>query len=51
MKYHVDLHAIVDANISVKEGHELAHNLKDVLRSKIPELGQVLIHVEPHKYS
>jgi cation diffusion facilitator family transporter len=51
MKYHVDLHAIVDANISVKEGHELAHNLKDVLRSKIPELGHVLIHVEPHKYS
>jgi cation diffusion facilitator family transporter len=51
MKYHVDLHAIVDANISVKEGHELAHNLKDVLRSKIPELGQMLIHVEPHKYS
>jgi cation diffusion facilitator family transporter len=50
MKYHVDLHAIVDGNISVKEGHELAHNLKDVLRSKIPELGQVLIHVEPHKY-
>jgi divalent metal cation (Fe/Co/Zn/Cd) transporter len=28
MKYHVDLHAIVDGNISVKEGHELAHNLK-----------------------
>jgi divalent metal cation (Fe/Co/Zn/Cd) transporter len=26
MKYHVDLHAIVDGNISVKEGHELAHN-------------------------
>jgi cation diffusion facilitator family transporter len=51
MKYHVDLHAIVDANISVKEGHELAHNLKDVLRSKIPELGHVLIHVEPHRYS
>jgi hypothetical protein len=32
MKYHADLHAIVDGNISVK-GHELAHNLKDVLRS------------------
>jgi cation diffusion facilitator family transporter len=50
MKYHVDLHAIVDATISVKEGHELAHNLKDVLRKEIPELGHVLIHVEPDKY-
>ena len=43
MKYHVDLHAIVDANISVKEGHDLAHKLKDTLRSKILELGHVLI--------
>lgn len=49
MKYHVDLHAIVDANISVKEGHDLAHKLKDTLRSKILELGHVLIHVEPNK--
>jgi len=49
MKYHVDLHAIVDANISVKEGHDLAHRLKDTLRSEIMELGHVLIHVEPNE--
>ncbi|KIA87609.1 cation diffusion facilitator family transporter [Flavobacterium sp. AED] len=48
MQYHVDLHAIVDANISVKEGHDLAHKLKDTLRQEIPELGHVLIHVEPN---
>jgi cation diffusion facilitator family transporter len=48
MKYHVDLHARVDANITVKEGHDLAHLLKDTLRSEIPELGHVLIHVEPN---
>ncbi len=47
MKYHVDLHAIVSAEISVKEGHQLAHILKDTLRKEIPELGHVLIHVEP----
>lgn len=47
MKYHVDLHAIVSAEISVKEGHQLAHILKDTLRKDIPELGHVLIHVEP----
>ena len=49
MKYHVDLHAIVDANISVKEGHDLAHKLKDTLRNKILELGHVLIHIEPNE--
>ena len=49
MKYHVDLHAIVDADISVREGHELAHNLKDTLRMQISELGHVLIHIEPNE--
>ena len=51
MKYHVDLHAIVNAAITVKEGHDLAHNLKDTLRQEIPELGHVLIHVEPDTFS
>ena len=49
MKYHVDLHAIVDANISVKEGHDLTHKLKDTLRRKILELGHVLIHIDPNE--
>jgi cation diffusion facilitator family transporter len=49
MKYHVDLHAIVDANISVKAGHDLAHKLKDTLQEEILELGHVLIHIEPNE--
>lgn len=47
MKYHVDLHIIVDGTKSVKEGHDIAHVLKDTLRAEINELGHVLIHVEP----
>lgn len=50
MKYHIDLHAIVKGTISVKEGHSIAHELKDYLRSQIPNLGHVLIHVEPDDY-
>lgn len=46
--YHVDLHAIVDGDISVKEGHMLAHRLEDYLRQQLPELAHVLIHVEPN---
>jgi len=49
MQYHVELHATVDANISVKQGHEIAHKLKDTLRQDIPQLGHVLIHIEPDK--
>ena len=47
MRYHVDLHAIVNASISVKEGHLLSHNLQDTLQAAIPELGHILIHIEP----
>ena len=47
MKYHVELHAIVQADITVKFGHEIAHNLKDTLLNEIPQLGHVLIHIEP----
>lgn len=47
MRYHVDLHAIVNGEISVKLGHDIAHNLKDHLRKEIPNLGHILIHIEP----
>jgi cation diffusion facilitator family transporter len=47
MKYHVELHAIVQADITVKYGHEIAHKLKDTLLNEIPQLGHVLIHIEP----
>ncbi len=47
MSYHVDLHLIVDGNISVREGHEIAHKLKNRIWEKLPEVADVLIHVEP----
>ncbi|AEM71889.1 cation diffusion facilitator family transporter [Allomuricauda ruestringensis DSM 13258] len=51
MRYHVDLHAIVDGKISVEKGHWIAHDLKDYLRKEIPNLGHVLIHIEPNEYT
>ncbi len=48
MKYHVDLHVMVDGDKSVKEGHDIAHLLKDTLRKELIELGHVLIHIEPN---
>lgn len=49
MKFHVDLHAIVNSEITVKSGHDIAHELKDYLRKEIPNLGHVLIHIEPNE--
>lgn len=47
MTYHVDLHAHVRGDLTVTEGHDIAHKLKDTLRKEIPQLGHVLIHIEP----
>lgn len=47
MKYHVDLHATVSGSITVKQGHDIAHRLKDRLKHELPQLADVLIHIEP----
>jgi cation diffusion facilitator family transporter len=49
MRYHVDLHVIVNGNFTVRKGHDIAHELKSHLRNVIPQLGHVLIHVEPNE--
>lgn len=50
MKFHVDLHAVVDGQISVAAGHRIAHDLQDALKDEMPQLESVLIHVEPDSY-
>lgn len=46
-QFHVDLHAHVQGQLSVHQGHQIAHALKDHLQEKMPQIGQVLIHIEP----
>lgn len=48
MDYLVDLHAVVDPQLTVKEGHDIAHALKDHLIEKIDGVGNVFIHIEPY---
>lgn len=47
MRYWVDLHIHVEGKLSVHEGHTIAHNLKKHLMDEIPEIEDVLVHVEP----
>ncbi|MFA6354874.1 MAG: cation diffusion facilitator family transporter [Candidatus Paceibacterota bacterium] len=48
MKYHVDLHILVNGDISVRDGHFISHILKDKLQVEMPEISNVLIHIEPN---
>ncbi|NGF57313.1 cation transporter [Parapedobacter sp. SGR-10] len=47
MSFIVDIHAVVHADLSVKDGHDIAHALKDYLMAKIPDISNVFVHIEP----
>lgn len=46
-EYYVDIHVIVDGNMSVYEGHGIAHRVKDDLIKVYPKISDVLVHIEP----
>lgn len=47
LDYYVDIHIGVDANLSVRTGHEISHAVKDAIRTVKPEIVDVLVHIEP----
>ena len=47
LEYYVDLHVGVDGNISVAQGHHIAHVVKDAVRAADGRIVDVLVHVEP----
>jgi len=48
MRLMVDLHVVVDPDISVIEGHRLAHEVKAKLQRELPQVRDVMVHVEPY---
>ena len=47
LEYFVDIHVIVNGKITVYEGHDIAHAVKDGLIEKYPKISDVLVHIEP----
>ena len=47
ISFYVDLHVGVEGNISVREGHDIAHQVKDAIKQTDPRIADVLVHVEP----
>lgn len=44
----VDIHVRVDGDLTVREGHAIAHHVKDVLLASAPHaISDVLVHIEP----
>jgi cation diffusion facilitator family transporter len=46
--YFVDIHVLVDANLPVFKGHEIAHKVKDELMKEYSSICDVLVHIEPY---
>lgn len=48
-RYYVDLHLEVDPHLTVRQGHEIAHDVKDAVIRARPEVADVLVHIEPYE--
>lgn len=47
LEYSVDIHIEVDPLLPVSQGHDIAHEVIDRIRTRIPEVRNVQVHVEP----
>ena len=45
--YFADLHVHADPRMSLHDAHEVAHNVKDAIMSRMPNVRDVLVHMEP----
>ena len=43
-----DLHVMVDPEMSVREGHALSHRVRRAIQEAMPEVKDVVVHLEPY---
>lgn len=48
-RYYVDLHVVVRGDLSVRQGHAIAHAVADQVREKVEKIAEVLVHIEPEE--
>jgi cation diffusion facilitator family transporter len=47
--FYVDLHIVVNGKMTVREGHLLSHKVEDEILRALPQVAEVLVHVEPEE--
>jgi divalent metal cation (Fe/Co/Zn/Cd) transporter len=47
LEYYVDIHIGVNADLTVREGHQIGHSVKDAIQEVQPQVADVLVHIEP----
>lgn len=51
LEYFADIHIEVDQSLTVAQGHEISHRVKDRLVARFPSLRDVLVHIEPFPHT
>lgn len=46
-RYFIDMHVWVPGTMSVREAHQVAHAVKDRIRTAMPQVRDVMVHIEP----
>ena len=49
LSYYVDLHIVVNGQLTVREGHRIAHSVENAILTSLPQVSEVLVHVEPEE--
>jgi len=49
LSFYVDLHIVVNGQLSVRDGHRLAHKVEAEVLKALPQVSEVLVHVEPEE--
>jgi cation diffusion facilitator family transporter len=47
--FYVDLHIVVKGDLTVRQGHKIAHQVEDRVLRGVPQVAEVLVHVEPEE--
>jgi len=48
---HLDLHILIDPDVTLGDAHELAHSVEDIIKKEFPSVIDVVIHTEPYQRS
>lgn len=49
LSFYVDLHVVVGGSLSVREGHRIAHAVESAILKSMPQVEEVLVHIEPEE--
>ncbi|MCF8040556.1 MAG: cation diffusion facilitator family transporter [Desulfarculaceae bacterium] len=46
-RYQMQLHVVVDGGLNVIQGHDIAKAVEHCLQTELPDMGEVIVHVDP----